>query len=179
MNKAVIPLIIFVAMAGLFMVVLNKINQGEYNPRDIPTEFIGRTVPQFDLPDLLDAGNRVTAEQFTGKPWLLNVWGTWCAECWKEHAYLLHLSSQGIPIVGINWRDEDAEAIKFIEQKGNPFVAIGADPKSDAVIDLGVYGAPETFLIDANGIIREKHKGALIPPVWDQKFAPYFAAESR
>ncbi len=173
-NRAIIPLLIFIAMAGLFLVVLNKINQGEYNPRDIPTEFIGREVPQFDLPELLDKNQRVTPADFAGKPWLLNVWGTWCAECWREHNYLLQLSRNGIPIVGLNWRDEEQEAKKFLSDKGNPFAAVGFDPKSDAVIDLGVYGAPETFLVDAAGVIREKHKGALHPQIWQEKFARYF-----
>ncbi len=174
MKKAVIPLVVFLLMAGLFLFVLNKINQGEYDPRDIPTEFIGKPVPAFSLPDLLDESVQVSPADYRDRPWLLNVWGTWCAECWREHEYLLHLSGQGVPIVGINWRDERADARAMLNSKGNPFAAIGFDPKSDAVIDLGVYGAPETFLIDADGIIREKHKGALTPKSWQDKFAAYF-----
>jgi len=174
MNKAVIPLVVFLVMAGLFLFVLQKINKGEYDPRDIPTEFIGKAVPAFDLPNLLDQSDRVKAADYKGKPWLLNIWGTWCAECWKEHDYLLMLARQGIPIVGINWRDEAVAARSMLAQKGNPFVETGFDPKSDAVIDLGVYGAPETFLIDENGIIRVKHKGAMHPTVWQNKFNAYF-----
>lgn len=174
MNKAAIPLIIFLVMAGLFLFVLKKIDKGEYDPRDIPTEFIGKPVPAFDLPNLLDDADRVRAVDYQGKPWLLNVWGTWCAECWKEHDYLVMLSRQGIPIVGVNWRDDAADARSMLAQKGNPFTEIGFDPKSDAVIDLGVYGAPETFLIDKDGIIRVKHKGSMHPAVWREKFQPYF-----
>jgi cytochrome c biogenesis protein CcmG/thiol:disulfide interchange protein DsbE len=174
MKKTFLPLLIFLLMAGLFLVVLNRINQGEYNPRDIPTEFIGKAVPAFDLPNLTNPSDRVTPSSYAGKPWLLNVWGTWCAECWREHEYLLTLSKQGVPIVGINWRDDDKDASVFLADKGNPFIEIGFDPMSDAVIDLGVYGAPETFLVDANGMIREKHKGALTPAVWKSTFAPYF-----
>ncbi len=174
MNKAAIPLVIFLVMAGLFLFVLKKIDKGEYDPRDIPTEFIGKSVPAFDLPNLLDDADRVRAADYQGKPWLLNVWGTWCAECWKEHDYLVMLSRQGVPIVGINWRDDAGDARSMLAQKGNPFIEIGFDPKSDAVIDLGVYGAPETFLIDKDGIIRVKHKGSMHPAVWQEKFKPYF-----
>ena len=174
MNKAAIPLIIFLLLAGLFLVVLQKINKGEYNPRHIPTEFIGEQIPALDMPNLLDKNDRVLTSDYQGKVWLLNVWGSWCAQCWKEHAYLMHLSKQGVPIVGINWKDEEAEALRMLQGEGNPFTEIGFDPKSEAVIELGVYGAPETFLIDAEGLIRVKHTGPMTPQVWQQQFQSYF-----
>ena len=173
-NRAFIPLMIFLAMAGLFYFVLMQMNKGEYNPRDIPTEFIGRTAPALDLPNLLSDTDRVKSSDYAGKPWLLNVWGTWCAQCWKEHPYLLQLKRQGIPILGVAWRDDKKDAVAFLAQKGNPFAEVGFDPQSDAAIDWGVYGAPETFLIDGQGVIREKHAGALNPVVWQEKFAKYF-----
>ncbi|WP_456412653.1 DsbE family thiol:disulfide interchange protein [Thiolapillus sp.] len=176
-SRAFIPLMAFLALAGLFYFVLMKMNKGEYNPRDIPTEFIGRPAPNIDLPNLLVENDRVKSSDYAGKVWLLNIWGTWCPECWKEHDYLMYLSRQGIPILGIDWRDEKADAIDFLKQKGNPFVEVGFDPNSDAAIDWGVYGAPETFLIDAEGIVREKHAGALYPQVWEEKFAKYFQAQ--
>lgn len=175
MNKAAIPLIIFLGLAGLFLFVLNQMNDGEYNPRDVPTEFIGKAAPAFTLPDLFDASATVSPEAYKGRVWLLNVWGTWCAECWREHDYLLALKARGVPIVGINWRDEEADAKGMLARLGNPFDKVGFDPNSDAVIEYGVYGAPETFLIDAEGIIRVKHKGAMHEQAWQQKFAPYFA----
>jgi cytochrome c biogenesis protein CcmG/thiol:disulfide interchange protein DsbE len=113
-----------------------------------------------------------------GKVWLLNVWGTWCPECWKEHEYLIHLAKRKqVPIIGINWRDDAAEAKAMLKRLGNPFQQIAFDPTSDAVIDWGVYGAPETFLIDADGIVREKHTGAVNSRVWEEKFKSYFVAE--
>ena len=84
------------------------------------------------------------------------------------------LSRKGVPIVGINWRDDEANAKKMLVQEGNPFAEIGVDPQSNAVIDWGVYGAPETFLIDADGVVRAKHAGPLDQSIWDQKFQPYF-----
>jgi cytochrome c biogenesis protein CcmG, thiol:disulfide interchange protein DsbE len=101
LNKAVIPLGIFLVLAALFMYVLTRMDEGEYNPRDIPTEFIGKPAPHFSLPELYDPSQLVTPEQFKGKPWLLNVFGTWCAECWREHEYLVSLAQRGVPIVGL------------------------------------------------------------------------------
>lgn len=175
--KAILPLGLFLLLAVLFFFMLAKINQGEYNPRDIPTEFIGRTAPDFSLPDLLKPEQSVTPTGFRGKPWLLNVWGTWCPECWREHEYLGELALRGIPIVGLNWRDDPEEAKKMLARLGNPFVAIGFDPSSDVAIDWGVYGAPETFLIDAEGVIRVKHKGAMTPQIWQDKFQAYFVVD--
>lgn len=175
MNRAVIPLVIFLAMAGLFMFTLDKMEDGEYNPRNIPTEFIGRAAPRIQLPDLFDADKIVDSEEFKGQVWLMNVWGTWCAECWREHPYLVKLvDREQIPIVGIDWRDERPDALNMLTRLGNPFIRIGFDPDSSAVIDWGVYGAPETFLIDAEGIVREKHTGPMSEPVWQDTFKPYF-----
>lgn len=176
MTRAAIPLALFLALAGMFWYVLGKMNEGEYNPRNVPTQFIGRTAPAFSLPELYDPSRTVSPTDMAGKTWLLNVWGTWCPECWKEHDYLMHLAKrEGVPIVGINWRDEANEAKGMLERLGNPFMMVGFDPNSDAVIEWGVYGAPETFLIDAEGVVRVKHTGAMTPTVWREKFASYFA----
>jgi cytochrome c biogenesis protein CcmG/thiol:disulfide interchange protein DsbE len=169
------PLAVFAAMAAMFWFVLMQINEGEYNPRDVPTQFIGREAPAFTLPDLFDPTQQVSSEAMRGRTWLLNIWGTWCPECWKEHEYLLHLAKQQqVPIIGINWRDDADEAKAMLARLGNPFERVGFDPQSDAVIDWGVYGAPETFLIDAAGVVRVKHAGAMTPAVWREKFRDHF-----
>ena len=125
------------------------------------------------LPDLFDPGGTVDSSSMKGKVWLVNVWGTWCPECWREHDFLIYLAKQEkVPIVGIDWRDDDAEAKQFLLEKGNPFIAVGADHESNAIMDLGVYGAPETFLIDKQGVIRKKHKGAMTLQVWRDEFKP-------
>jgi cytochrome c biogenesis protein CcmG/thiol:disulfide interchange protein DsbE len=173
-KKAILPLILFLGLSALFLYVLMQMNEGKYNPRDIPTEFIGRQAPDFSLPSLFNPNEKVTPASYRGRAWLLNVWGTWCPECWREHEYLLSLKQRGIPIVSINWRDDAAEAQAMLKRLGNPFVQIGFDPHSEAVMDYGVYGAPETFLIDADGVIRAKHKGALDERAWQEKFAAYF-----
>jgi cytochrome c biogenesis protein CcmG/thiol:disulfide interchange protein DsbE len=175
--KRFAPLGIFLILAGLFLYMLTLMNTGEYNPRDVPTEFIGKPAPEFNLPDLLDQTRMVSTSEFRGKPWLLNVWATWCPECWREHEYLIALAERrGIVIVGLNWRDETEKARQMLANLGNPFARIAVDKESDTVIDWGVYAAPETFLIDAEGIIRVKHKGALNETVWQKKFARHFDA---
>lgn len=174
LKKTALPLAIFLALTGLFWLVLNQMNAGEYDPRDIPGNQIGKPAPDFTLPGLQDETQRIRPADYLGQTWLLNVWGTWCPECWREHAYLVHLANNGIPIVGVNWRDDRTDALNMLQQLGNPFIQVAFDPHSEAVIEWGVYGAPETFLIDADGIIRARHKGALNPTHWQQKFAPHF-----
>jgi len=167
-------LIGFFIMIGGFAYMLNLTNTGEYNPRDIPTEFIGRTAPQINVPDLYNETAVVKTADMLGKVWLFNVWGTWCPECWREHAYLMELSRNGIPVVGLNWRDTRPEAKAMLTKMGNPFISIGFDPDSAVAINWGVYGAPETFLITAEGMIVEKHTGGITPEVWEKKFKKYF-----
>lgn len=167
-------LIGFFIIMGVFALVLDRMGKGEYNPRDIPTEFIGKPAPQIHVPTLFDADKMLNTEQFRGQLWLLNIWGTWCPECWREHAFLNELKKAGVPIVGLNWRDERTEAIAMLNQLGNPFVEIGFDPDSSVAMDWGVYGAPETFLVDAQGVVIAKHAGGLNPDVWQKKFAAYF-----
>jgi cytochrome c biogenesis protein CcmG/thiol:disulfide interchange protein DsbE len=141
--------------------------------RKIPSPLVDKPIPPFELPELLDPTRTVSPAQFKGQVWLLNVWGSWCPECWKEHGYLERLAKQeGLTIVGLNWRDAKADALAMLQRAGNPYSAIGVDPKSDAAVDLGVYGAPESFLIDKQGIIRYKHVGAITPSLWQQELAP-------
>ncbi len=173
-KKAIIPLVLFLGLSGLFYYMLMEMNRGEYNPRDIPTEFIGRAAPDFTLPSLFDPQKKVRSATYKGRPWLLNVWGSWCPECWRESDYLVALKQRGIPIVGIDWRDDPADGKAMLARAGNPFLEVGLDPDSSMAMDYGVYGAPETFLIDADGIIRAKHKGALTEAAWQEKFARYF-----
>jgi len=167
-------LIGFFIMIGGFAYMLNLTNTGEYDPRAIPTEFIGRAAPAINVPDLYNEKEIVNAADMLGKVWLFNVWGTWCPECWREHAYLMELNRKGIAIVGLNWRDTRQEAQAMITKMGNPFLKIGFDPESVVAIDWGVYGAPETFLINAEGMVVAKHAGGITPAVWDEKFKRFF-----
>ena len=155
------PLAIFLILVVFLGIGLTK------DPRDVPSVLIDKEAPQIVLPDLLDTSKTVDSSVFKGQVWLLNVWGTWCPECWKEHDFLLHLArNEGVKFFGIDWRDDEVEARQFIAEHGNPFKYIGFDAHSKSIMDWGVYGAPETFLIDKQGRIRWKHKGALTQAVW-------------
>jgi len=141
--------------------------------RAIPSPLIGKPAPAFALPDLLVAGNTVSPADYLGKVWLLNVWGSWCPECWKEHGYLATLSREhGVLIVGLNWRDEREDALNMLRRAGNPYAAIAVDPHSNAAVDWGVYGAPESFVVDKQGVIRRKFVGAISPQVWATDLGP-------
>jgi cytochrome c biogenesis protein CcmG/thiol:disulfide interchange protein DsbE len=165
--RFLIPLGIFLALALLLGIGLTL------NPRDVPSVLINEKAPTFNLPDLFDLEKRVNSQDMQGKVWLMNVWGTWCPECWREHEFLNHLAKdQGVTFIGINWRDDRDEALSFLTSKGNPFAAVGFDPESEAIMDWGVYGAPETFVIDKQGLIRKKHTGPLYQQVWDKEFRP-------
>ncbi len=167
----------YLAPLGIFILLVIFLGIGlTLNPRDVPSVLIDKPAPRFTLPDLFDPARTVSAADFDGEVWLLNVWGTWCPECWREHGFLMHLAkNEGIKIVGIDWRDERAAALEMLRDEGNPFVAVGFDPESVAIMDWGVYGAPETFLIDRSGNIRWKHTGALTPTLWREELQPRVA----
>ena len=172
-NKALIPLVLFLLLAGLFYFTLSKINQGEYNPRHVPSPLIGKPAPPFSIPDLLDASLKVDPVDMKGKVWVMNVWGTWCPECWREHEFLVHLArNEKVDIVGVNWRDEPDKARAMLTRLGHPFVKVADDRAGDVAIDWGVYGAPESFVIDKKGIIRLKHDGPINTRIWKEKFEP-------
>ena len=161
------PVIAFVVLLGFLMFGLTR------DPNELPSPFIDKPAPQFSLPSLTRPDEIVSAESYAGKWTLINVWATWCVGCRQEHDFLLRLSESGdIPIYGINWRDNREEALRWLEQLGDPYVASGFDADGRVGIDWGVYGAPETFLVDANGIVRHKHLGPLSGAIWERDFVP-------
>ncbi|MGD8308945.1 MAG: DsbE family thiol:disulfide interchange protein, partial [Chromatiales bacterium] len=164
----------FLIPLGLFLVMVVFLAIGlQLNPRTVPSPFIDKPAPAFAVPDLMDPAVTVTPAAMEGRVWLLNVWATWCPECWREHQYMVELArNEGVSIVGLNWKDEPDEARSMLRRLGNPFVMIADDQDGSAGIDWGVYGAPETFLIDKEGIIRYKHVGALTPEVWKEDLEP-------
>lgn len=164
----------FLMPLGIFLLLALLLGIGlTLNPRDVPSVLINEPAPTFNLPDLFDSEKTVSSDALKGKVWLMNVWGTWCPECWREHEFLNNVAkNEGTTIIGINWRDDRAEAQAFLAKKGNPFAAVGFDPESEAIMDWGVYGAPETFVIDKQGMIRKKHTGPLYRQVWEDEFKP-------
>jgi cytochrome c biogenesis protein CcmG/thiol:disulfide interchange protein DsbE len=113
----------------------------------------------------------VTRAQLLGRPWVLNVWGTWCAGCRDEHEALLAISRQNaVPLVGLNWRDENEAAKSWLAQLGNPYSVVAVDTDGRTAIDFGVYGAPETFFIDPTGLVQYRHVGPMTAEVWEREF---------
>lgn len=149
---------------GVFIVLVVFLSIGlQLDPKKIPSPLIGKTAPDFKLPDLLRASQIVSPEDLKGKVWLLNVWASWCVSCRAEHQVLNELSRSlgDVQIVGLNYKDALEDGQRWLAQRGNPYVYNAFDEKGRAGIDWGVYGVPETFVIDAEGIVQYKHTGPL------------------
>ena len=148
------PLIIFVILVVFLAVGLTL------NPREVPSALIGKPAPEFELPLLLEEGS-FSNNDFIGHVTLLNVWASWCFACRQEHEAVKYLSRQGVRVIGLNYKDEADDAKKWLAKLGNPYQNIVVDYDGRIGIDWGVYGAPETFLIDKQGVIRHKVIGPL------------------
>jgi len=161
---------------GLISILIIFFAIGLDPKRDIkalPSPFIGKPAPQFELPTLQDPQTTIGSADLAGRVVLVNVWATWCVGCRQEHGFLMELAASGaIPIYGINWRDTRAEALRWLERLGNPYVANGDDRDGRVGIDWGVYAAPETFLVAADGTVLHKHLGPLSRAAWEQDFVP-------
>jgi cytochrome c biogenesis protein CcmG/thiol:disulfide interchange protein DsbE len=166
-SRFLIPGVVFLALvAVLYVGVVRSPNKSTQQ-----SALLGKPAPAFDLPVLGDGNARVTRAQFDGRPWVLNVWGTWCAGCRDEHETLLAIARQNaVPIVGLNWRDEDEAAKSWLAQLGNPYSVVAVDSAGRTAIDFGVYGAPETFFIDAAGHVQYRHVGPMTLEVWEREF---------
>lgn len=169
--KFIVPLLLFVAL-GLFLFV------GLYrDPRYVPSPLIGKPAPEFTLPSLQDANYPVSSKELLGQPWVLNVWGTWCGGCRQEHETLLAIAAQrSVPLIGLNWKDDNALARQWLAQLGNPYAVVAEDREGRTAIDWGVYGAPETFLIGPDGIVLYKHIAPMTMEVWQKEFLPRIEA---
>ncbi len=146
------------------------------DPRALPSPYIGKPAPLFVLPTLKDQSKTVGSADMAGKFTLVNVWATWCVQCRAEHQFLMDLAAEGsIPIYGINWRDTRPEALRWLQQLGDPYVASGFDADGVVGIDWGVYGAPESFLVSADGVVLFKQLGPLSWDIWERDFVPLMA----
>ena len=181
MNKNVlyIPLILFLLLAVVLMWQLLRNASGD-DPTLLESALIGKPVPLFKL-ESLDNPDKTydQAVLADGQPLLLNVWATWCPTCRAEHQYLNLLAQQGVRVIGLNYKDERAKAMAWLNTLGNPYALSLYDGSGMLGLDLGVYGAPETFLIDGHGIIRYRHAGDLNAQVWRQEVAPLWQKYSR
>ncbi len=169
MNKLIrfLPLILVISLGVVLYRGLSL------NPTAIPSALVGQKVPSFALTKLLDEQVVVTQEQLKGKIVLLNVWATWCVYCKYEHPYLVDIAESGrVQLYGLNYKDERVAAREWLTKYKNPYVFSIFDETGRLGIDLGITAAPETFVIDAEGIIRMKHVGPIDPSIWQSKFLP-------
>jgi cytochrome c biogenesis protein CcmG/thiol:disulfide interchange protein DsbE len=165
--KFAIPLAIFVALLGFFAVGLMR------DPREVPSPFIGKPAPAFRLAQLHDERRGFSPGDMKGKVWLLNVWASWCASCRVEHPLLVELARRKVvPIVGLNYKDQREDGKQWLAKHGDPYSLSVHDVDGRVGIEYGVYGAPETFVIDKQGVIRYKHIGPLTPESLEAKILP-------
>lgn len=167
-----IPLVLFLLLAVALLWQLVRNSDGD-DPMRLESALIGKPIPAFRL-ESLDQPEKVynQSELSDGKPLLLNVWATWCPTCRAEHQFLNTLAAQGIRVVGMNYKDERPKAVEWLKTLGNPYAMSLFDGDGMLGLDLGVYGAPETFLIDGKGIIRYRHAGDLNMQVWQETLQP-------
>ena len=145
---------------------------GRENREALPSPLIGKAAPAFSLPVLHEPGRTVSSAELRGQPYVLNVWGSWCVSCRVEHPVITELAKSGALVVGYNYKDTPEDAGRWLAQFGNPFALVVQDADGQAALDWGIYGAPETFVIDAEGIVRFKHIGPLTPEIVQDKIRP-------
>jgi cytochrome c biogenesis protein CcmG/thiol:disulfide interchange protein DsbE len=167
----VIGVLFFFGLLGLMIYGVMK--SGAPDRDVLPSALIGKPAPAFELPVLHDPHIKVSSTELRGAPYVLNVWGSWCAACRDEHPILTRFAeTKRVRVIGYNWKDEPADALRWLEQLGNPFVLVLSDIEGRTAIDWGVTAAPETFLVDASGVVRWKYSGALSQRVIDTQLIP-------
>ena len=160
------PLAIFLALAGLLYKGLS------IDPKLVPSPLVGKPAPEFALPRLAEPATKLSRKDLMQEVSLLNVWATWCVSCRQEHPVLMQLAKSGIPIYGLDYKDTRDDANRWLTRFGNPYLANGFDEDGRVGINWGVYGTPETFIIDKQGIIRHKHIGPLTTDVVKREILP-------
>jgi cytochrome c biogenesis protein CcmG, thiol:disulfide interchange protein DsbE len=169
--RYLVPIIALGILIPIFIIGLQR------DPSEVPSPYLGKPAPEFSLPSVEDPAAIVSSEDYKGDVALVNVWATWCVGCRHEHDFLLTLAErEDVPIYGLNWRDDREEAVLWLQQLGDPYVASAFDADGRVGIDWGVYGAPETFLIGPDGTVLHKHLGPLAEESWERDFVPKIAA---
>ncbi len=167
MIRFLLPLVAFVILVSFLLVGLNL------NPRKIPSPLIGKPAPTFQLQQLHDSEKTLASKDNLGKVWLLNVWASWCASCREEHPLLVQLANSGVvPIYGLNYKDKRELALQWLDQFGDPYTLSIVDSDGRVGIDYGVYGVPETYIIDKAGVIQYKQIGPVTVDVLEETILP-------
>ncbi|MGH8188847.1 MAG: DsbE family thiol:disulfide interchange protein [Steroidobacteraceae bacterium] len=167
MWRYLVPVGVFAALVAFLYFGLGR------DKETLPSPLIGKPAPIFELPRVDDPAQKISNRDFAGKPYVLNVWGTWCVGCRQEHDTLLEIARRAeVPLVGLDWNDNLTMAQRWLRELGDPYVVSAYDGEGRSAIDWGVYGAPETFLVDAKGIIIQKYVGPLTLDIWERDFVP-------
>jgi cytochrome c biogenesis protein CcmG, thiol:disulfide interchange protein DsbE len=167
MNRFLLPLGVFALLVALLGVGLTL------NPREVPSPLVGKPAPHFELPQLHEPAKTFSERDMQGKVWLLNVWASWCVSCREEHPVLLDLAKSGsVPILGLNYKDERKDGLAWLKTMGDPYRLSAYDLQGRVGIDYGVYGVPETYVIDKHGVIRYKRIGPVTREILKEKILP-------
>ncbi|NOT19278.1 MAG: DsbE family thiol:disulfide interchange protein [Sideroxydans sp.] len=170
MKRALIPLVVFLVLAGFLYVSLSR------DPREVPSPLINKAAPTFSLPLLHDAQKMFSTQDMKGQVWLLNVWASWCGACKDEHPVLMDLAAQNIvPVMGLNYKDKREDGEDVLRKAGDPYTLTIFDADGKVGFDYGVYGVPETYVIDKEGVIRDKIIGAVTPTNLRERILPLVA----
>jgi len=167
MNRYLLPL-------GIFAVLLVFLGIGlTLNPREVPSPLVGKPAPAFSLPRLDDPNATLSNKDMLGKVWLFNVWASWCGSCRDEHPLLVEFGKSGmVPIIGLDYKDQRMDGMRWLQGLGNPYTVVAFDADGRVGIDYGVYGVPETYVIDKQGVIRYKQIGPVTPEALQTKIIP-------
>jgi cytochrome c biogenesis protein CcmG/thiol:disulfide interchange protein DsbE len=174
MNRFILPLGGFALLAIVLAIGI------KHSPEKgtIPSPLIGKSAPDFSLPVLTDTSRTFKSADLKGRWYVFNVWGTWCGGCREEHSILVEISKRAhVALIGLDWKDEDPQALQWLSELGNPYEVVAADREGRIAIDWGVYGAPETFLVDPQGIVVYKYIGPLTLEAWQREFVPRLPPE--
>jgi cytochrome c biogenesis protein CcmG/thiol:disulfide interchange protein DsbE len=167
MWRYLVPIGLFAVLVGFFFFGLNR------DKETLPSPLIGKAAPTFSEPAVEDPNRVVASSDYHGRMYVFNVWATWCVGCRQEHETLLEIARRGeVPVVGLNWKDDRESAQRWLKTLGNPYLVSAHDPDGRVAIDWGVYGAPETFLVDAAGVVVHKHIAPLTLEIWEREFLP-------
>ena len=165
--KFLIPLVLFVALVIFLAIGLNR------DPHEVPSPLINKPAPAFEIPQLAEASKTFSPASMKGQVWILNVWASWCVACREEHPVLVELAkSQIAPVIGLDYKDKREDALAMLAKQGNPYLLSAFDVNGRVGIDYGVYGVPETYVIDKAGVIRFKHIGPITMELLNKKIIP-------
>jgi cytochrome c biogenesis protein CcmG, thiol:disulfide interchange protein DsbE len=171
MLKYLVPIGLFAVLVGFLYVGLGRDKQ------TLPSPFIGKPAPLFELPRLDDPSKTFSNRELAGKPYVVNIWGTWCPGCLQEHGALMEIARRGeVPIVGVDWNDDREQALLWLQRRGDPYTVNAFDGEGRVAIDWGSYAAPETFLVGVDGKVLKKHAGPMTVEIWEQEFLPLLKA---